>query len=127
MSRSHEITLIYATVPTLAVGREIAGILIAERLIACANLLPGMISVYRWNDVVEEAEEAVLICKTSRDRVNEARDRLAGLHPYEVPAILEIADVGGHYPFLVWVAGETAQESPLPSLPDVTPTENGPE
>lgn len=106
----HEITLLYATAPDLDTARNLARILINERLVACVNILPGMVALYRWQGEVTEGSEVVMICKTGRQTADVARDRLAELHPYDIPAILEIADTGGHFPFLTWVTAETRQE-----------------
>lgn len=104
---AHDITLLYAVVPDLDTARSLAQTLIAERLVACVNILPGATSIYRWQGEISEASEVVMICKTGTERADAARDRLAILHPYDVPAILELADTGGHFPFLAWVTAET--------------------
>ncbi|MFD2263085.1 divalent-cation tolerance protein CutA [Lacibacterium aquatile] len=104
---AHDVTLIYAVLPDVDAARAIAGTLVEERLIACANILPGTTSIYRWEGEICEAQEVVMICKTSADQAVAARDRLAALHPYDVPAILELPTSGGHFPFQSWVTAET--------------------
>ena len=82
---------------------EIARTLVGERLIACANLVDGARSVYRWEGRVEEADECLGVFKTTADRVDELEARLRELHPYEVPelVVLEVAD--GSAPYLAWL------------------------
>ena len=62
--------------------------LLDERLIACANLFPGMRSLYRWRGERGEARECGALFKTSETLLDKAVARLADLHPYETPAII---------------------------------------
>lgn len=61
---SDAVTLIYVTAPDAAAAHAIGHTIVAERLAACANILPGMRSIYWWQGKLEEAPEAVLILKT---------------------------------------------------------------
>jgi periplasmic divalent cation tolerance protein len=99
--------LVYTTFPdaetALAVGRE----LVAEKLAACVNVLPGMRSVYAWKGAIEGGEEAVAIVKT-RDGLRDAvAESLKARHPYETPIILFLDVSGGHPATLAWLLGET--------------------
>lgn len=64
-----------------------AGQLLEERLIACANILPVVRSLYRWNGERGEGSEVAVLFKTRADLVNAAVARLEALHPYDAPAI----------------------------------------
>lgn len=55
---------------------------------ACANILPQIASVFRWEGIVTEAEEAGVLFKTSGELLDRAVGRLAQLHPYDTPAVL---------------------------------------
>lgn len=68
-------------------ARHVASVLVEERLVACANILPGMTSVFRWEGRVTSADEIGVLFKTRADRIDQAVERLAGLHPYDTPAI----------------------------------------
>ena len=99
--------LVYTTFPdaetALGVGRE----LVADKLAACVNVLPGMRSVYAWKGEIESGEEVVAIVKT-RDGMREAvAAALKSRHPYETPIILFIEVAGGHPATLAWLLGET--------------------
>ena len=100
--------LVYATAPDEATALRICGHLLERRLIACANILPGMISVYRWQGEMEEAREVAIIIKTTRGQVDAAITAFAGEHPYETPAVVVIETSGGLPAFLRWLADETA-------------------
>lgn len=99
--------LLYITCPDAAVAGRIAAAVVDERLAACANLLPGMRSVYRWRGQVEQADEVVLICKTTARRSAALVRRIKTLHPYEVPCIAVLPITGGHGPFLEWIAANS--------------------
>jgi len=80
----------------------LARTLIDERLAACVNVLPAMVSVYRWKGSVEQEKEHQVVIKTSADRLAALEIRLRQLHPYELPEFL-VLDVGGGAAYLAWV------------------------
>jgi periplasmic divalent cation tolerance protein len=106
------VRFIYATAADEAEALEIGRAVVAERLAACANVLPGMRSVYWWQGKMEEAQEAVLILKTIAARVPALIARIKELHSYECPCIEAIDVAGGNAEFLAWVERETGGERP---------------
>src|SRR5262245_35605965 len=68
-------------------AERIARALVEERLAACVNVVPGVVSVYRWKGVVERENELLLVIKTLADRVDALKARLLELHPYELPEV----------------------------------------
>jgi periplasmic divalent cation tolerance protein len=88
-------------------AEAIARTLLDERLVACANLLPGCRSVYRWQGVVEDAEETLVIFKTARNRYRAFEERLRALHPYELPEIVALSPDAALPAYAAWVIGET--------------------
>lgn len=80
--------LIWCPFASIEEARGAARVLLEERLVACANIVPGVISLYRWQGRIEEAGEAVLLAKTQAPLLEAAVNRLAQLHPYDTPAIL---------------------------------------
>ncbi len=100
---------LYATFETLEAARQVAGTLVAEKLIACANILPGATSVYRWEAQVQEDGEVILFAKTCEARVAAAVERLAALHSYDVPCVTAWPVAAGHPPYLAWVRDEVSQ------------------
>ena len=80
------IVTVYATFGSDEEARRVARTLVEERLAACANILGPCHSIYRWQGVVEEAEEVAALFKTRADRAEALVARLAGLHGYDVPA-----------------------------------------
>ena len=78
-----------------------------ERLAACVNVLPVMISFYRWQGAVESDTECQLVIKTTRDRIAAIGARIRALHSYELPEVLVVAVEDGDADYLNWVKGAT--------------------
>lgn len=102
-----EIWVLYSTFATRDEAFSAARTLLDERLIACANVMDGAVSLYRWQGEVRQEGEAVMIAKTSRPHVDAAVARLKALHGYDVPCVVAWPLAAGHAPFLDWVAAET--------------------
>ncbi len=105
VSDGHRVVLISA--PGARTGLRLARVLVEERLAACGSVVPTATSVFRWRGVVKEEREALVVLKTTADRVEPLARRARGLHPYEVPEILALPVSGGDPGYLDWVRGET--------------------
>ena len=103
--------LIYTPLPDAQIAREIAGILLDEGLIACANILGEIESVFIWNGKTESATEAAVLLKTSATTIEAAVTRLGALHPYETPAIVASVCDAAHPDTLQWLAEQTIQKA----------------
>ena len=68
-------------------AESVARQLLADRLVACANILPAVTSIFAWNGEVQTADEVAVLFKTDGARLDRATARLAELHPYDTPAI----------------------------------------
>ncbi len=101
-----DIRILLVTAPDDAVD-ALASTLLDERLVACVNVIPAVRSLYWWKGKKEEAREALLAIKTRDVLVEKTTKRIVELHPYEVPEVVALPVVGGHAPYLAWVAGET--------------------
>ena len=97
------IRVLLMTVPSAETAETIVNTLVAERLIACGNITVPVTSIYRWADNIERAEEVVVIIKTTEDAVTRVTERIAELHPYDVPEVLSLAVESGYGPYLNWV------------------------
>ncbi len=87
----------------LAIGRA----LVEARLAACANVFPGVTSIYWWEGSRQEDSEVVLILKTRQDLVDEVVAKVKELHSYECPCVVAFAIAGGNKDVLDWIARET--------------------
>ena len=84
-------------------AEKIAGVLVAERLAACVNVLPGVRSCYVWEGKVAWEEEVLLLVKTTRDAFAALERRVMELHTYEVPEIVAVKIEVGAEKYLKWV------------------------
>lgn len=100
--------VVLVTCPDAETGARIARALLEERLIACANLLPQVRSLYRWEGKVEDDPEVLLVLKTGGARVEALTERVCALHPYDVPEVIQLPVTAGHAPYLQWVLEETS-------------------
>lgn len=108
MPEDAQILVVLTTAPTLQVAEELGTALVEERLAACANLLPGVLSIFRWEGGLQREGEVVVLLKTTADRLEALRARLVELHPYEVAEVLALPVRAGHDAYLSWVRAEVA-------------------
>lgn len=80
--------LIWCPCPDGDSARRIAGQVLADGLVACANILPKMESLFIWQGKADSAHEVGVLFKTTPDRLEDAIARIGALHPYETPAIV---------------------------------------
>lgn len=99
--------LCLCTCPDTATGERIARTLVEDRLAACVNLLPGVVSIYRWQGRLQRDAEVLLLIKTTRDRYPALQARLPLLHPYELPELLAVEAADGLPAYLHWLAAAT--------------------
>lgn len=85
-------------------ARSIATALVERRLAACVQLLPGMRSIYRWQDRLQDEEEILLLIKTTGAGFESVRAAIRELHSYELPEILALRVDRGDPQALAWIA-----------------------
>lgn len=101
------VTLIYITASSDEEAYKIGSTLVTERLAACANLVPGVTSLFWWEGRIQESREVTIILKTRSDLVERLTDRVRELHSYECPCVVALPIVGGNQPFIDWIIAET--------------------
>jgi len=84
-----DISLIYVTCPNEESAVQIAESLLKDRLVACGNLVPAMKSIYHWEGELKHETETLLILKTIAPLISRIQRKIAEIHPYEVPCIIE--------------------------------------
>jgi periplasmic divalent cation tolerance protein len=105
--RAMACVLLYVTAGDAEEAVEIGRVLVEERLVACANVIPGVRSIYRWQGAVRDEGEAVLFAKTEETRAEAATARIKALHSYDLPCVVVWPLTGGNADFLEWIENET--------------------
>lgn len=107
-----DLQLLYITASNPDEAATIGRALVEDGLVACANVIGPVRSIYRWEGAVQDEHEAVLIAKTTADRVEAVTVKVCELHSYTLPCVVAVPIVGGNAAFLNWVAAETDDASP---------------
>lgn len=102
-----ESRFVYITCANEAEAVKIGKALVQERLAACANILPGMISCYWWKGEVQEDRETVLVVKSRAALADALTEKVKALHSYEVPCVVFLPIVDGNPDYLKWLGEET--------------------
>jgi periplasmic divalent cation tolerance protein len=100
---AEELLLALSTFPDAETARRIAQQLVTENLAACANIIPAVESIYRWQDKIENSAETFVFFKTTAERYGAFQEKLKSLHPYEVPEIICLRIADGLPQYLRWV------------------------
>jgi periplasmic divalent cation tolerance protein len=95
--------LVVTTTSSQEEARRIANALVERRLAACVNIVSKIDSIYRWKGKVEEAQEFLLLIKTTESAVENLRDAIQELHSYEVPECIVLPIESGSEKYLNWI------------------------
>jgi len=92
-----------STVATTEDAERIARSLVEKGVAACVNVVPGVMSFYRWKGRLERDAEVLLVIKTRGERFEELKTALLAEHPYEVPELVALPITAGHERYLEWL------------------------
>ncbi len=95
--------IIYVTAKDRAEALAISRQLVEEGLIACANILPEMTAIYKWQGQLEEVAECAMILKARKGSFAAVASRIRALHSYETPAIILLAAKDMDADYLGWI------------------------
>lgn len=101
--------VVFITAGTLQEAESIARALVEERLAACVNVLPGVTSIYRWEDKLQRDAEVLLVVKTTEANLPSLIQRVHELHSYQVPEIIALPITGGSPEYLTWLLESCAR------------------
>jgi periplasmic divalent cation tolerance protein len=84
-------------------AKEIATQLVKQKYAACINIIPNIISIYSWQDHIEQSEEVQLLIKTESVKFNIVCSEINRLHPYDIPEIIALNIQQGDKHYLNWI------------------------
>ena len=103
--------LVWVTAPDLKTARQLARTALRARLIACANLVPGIESHYQWRGKIERGTEVLLIMKTTAACAAKLERLILRAHPYDTPEFLVVSLDRGTRRYLAWLDESCSVES----------------
>ena len=101
---------VYTTYPSLVEAEAAGRRLLEDKLCACVNILPGMVSLYSWQGAIERGDEVVMIIKTRSSLIEPVRAAVKRMHSYTTPAILVIPIEQVDPDYHAWLLAETTAE-----------------
>ena len=107
MKAAGNVNIVLVTAPSISVARKLAKGALEHRLIACANLIPQMESMYWLKDAIQRDREVLMVLKTRTKHLTELEHLIQRLHPYDTPEILTLPLTSGTRRYLEWVQAET--------------------
>lgn len=88
-------------------ARLISRVLLKQRKAACANIIPGVNSLFWWQEKIDSARESLLVIKTRSALLDEVIQLVKEIHSYDVPEIIALPIIGGNRDYLEWIDNET--------------------
>ncbi|KAL7746006.1 hypothetical protein RI367_003859 [Sorochytrium milnesiophthora] len=101
--------VILCTAPDEDTARQLARGLVEEKLVACVNIVPRIISIYSWEDIVHEDAEVLMVIKArpGPTAFNSVRDNIVAKHPYDTPEVVALDVARGDEKYLKWITDST--------------------
>eukprot|EP00605_Chrysophyceae_sp_TOSAG23-4_P002990 GSChrysophyteH1.ASY1.ANO1.3293.1 assembled CDS len=97
------VSMVYVTASDQAEGKKIAEALLADKLAACINIVPQILSLYEWEGKVEQSQEVLLLIKTRDHLVPALSAKVKSVHSYDVPEVISAPVTAGSADYLDWV------------------------
>lgn len=96
--------IVLVTCASVAEARRIGRSAVEKKLAACANIVAGVESIYRWKGKVERPREVLVVMKTTVGRLRELEREVKRMHSYEVPEFVVVPIVAGSRAYFAWLA-----------------------
>ena len=101
--------VVFVTASSNEEAEKLGRMIVESRLAACANLVSGMRSIFRWDNQVSVENECLMIIKTTQERYSELETVIRQHHSYAVPEIIALPVVAGSVSYLDWIRSETSK------------------
>jgi periplasmic divalent cation tolerance protein len=108
MTRKSADATLLTTVASMDDAARLARVLLEERVAACVTIIPGVRSIYRWQEQITDQGECLLLVKTALEATDRARAAILERHPYEVPEVLVLAAADVPPPYRCWLEESTS-------------------
>lgn len=95
--------VVFVTAPTQNSALSLSRSLVKSKLVACVNIIPKIISVYEWQEKINQDDEALMVIKTTESSLPKVTETISSNHPYEVPEIISWPITHGSDPYLKWI------------------------
>lgn len=109
MVKNMDFVVIYCTVPNKKEGKEIARLLVENRLVACVNIIDKVESVFSWDGEICEEKEALLMIKTKKELFTKINHMIQKKHSYTVPEVIAVPIMEADETYLKWIEHETKE------------------
>lgn len=103
--------LVVTTLPDAGAAERLVRDLLEQRLVACGNIVPGVRSLYRWEEKIEQEDEVLVVLKTETAGVDRLFREVAELHPYAVPELVQLPVSGVARAYSEWVMESTRKRA----------------
>src|SRR5262245_10012529 len=104
MSDAIDALVVLTTMEKQEDGERLAILLVEREMAACVQILPPMVSIYRWQGAVEQTREVLLLIKTTRAAYPRLETAIKENHPYQTPEIVALPVDAGSVEYLSWLA-----------------------
>lgn len=106
---AYEHLIVLVTAPDEKTAQTIAQTLLEKKLIACANIVPAVQSLFWWQEEIENEDEVLLLLKTRAVLFEQLASAIRAVHPYQVPEIIALPVVMGSADYLSWIDQSTGE------------------
>jgi periplasmic divalent cation tolerance protein len=100
-------SVVFVTAPRGRAAQILAKKIVSSRLAACVNVVPLVVSHYRWQGKMRQDRESLLVIKTRKSLMKALTRFVTQNHSYSVPEVIALDMTGAHAPYLKWLANET--------------------
>ena len=101
------VSIVFVSCSSKEEAQKIGSTAVEQHKAACAQIIPGMESIYIWENNLEQSQETILILKTTSDRIKELERLVTELHSYDLPSFVGIESSSVSEAYALWVREDT--------------------